>query len=382
LNTAAALGSDGVMCRVQRVPRVIPSRSWRAWAALVAVAWLAGCQSYPTAEEIDATSAAVPPAAASPAWHDGRARFRQVLCDVAERRGATRGGSPGCGTLLWRLADEPAPAGPAGPLPPIDPGLRFFIVTGALSDCFGVDALPYREEVERLAAEGITVRTIRVSGRSSATHNARQIADVLAAALEPVDRAVLMGYSKGAVDILHFLDEFPDLAHRVVAVVSLAGPIYGSPLAGRGAWLYDHLLSGAFAGRCDPGDGGLADSLLPDVRREWLAAHPLPAGVAYFSVAAFTTRAHLARALRPSWRLLAGSDPRNDGQVLPADAVIPGSTLLGYANADHWGLAIAVERELPHVAARPEGNLLPQAVLLEAILRQVSEALAARGGSS
>jgi hypothetical protein len=32
--------------------------------------------------------------------------------------------------------------------------------------------------------------------------------------------------------------------------------------------------------------------------------------------------------------MLAGDDPRNDGQVRIEDAVIPGSTLLGYVNAE------------------------------------------------
>jgi hypothetical protein len=324
---------------------------------------------------------AVPDIPASVALTDGRARFRGIYCGIAARDGTVPAGDPACETLLWRLADEPPAVDDARPLPAIDPSLRFFLVTGALSDCLGADALPYREGVERLAARGVAVGTIRVSGRSSASHNARQVASVLAAALEAQDRVVLMGYSKGAVDILHFLAEFPDAARQVAAVVSLAGPIYGSPLAERGAWLYDHLLAQSFAHRCDPGDGGLADSLLPAVRREWLAAHPPPSGVAYFSVAAFTTRPHLARALRPSWRLLAGTDPRNDGQVLPGDALIPGSMLLGYANADHWGLAITVERELPHLVSRPGGNVLSQSTLLESILRQVSEALAAPGVS-
>jgi hypothetical protein len=350
--------------------------------ALVALAGLAGCQAYPSRPAIEASVAAAPAMAGERAFRDGRARFREVFCAIATRDGAAGVEGPACETLLWRLADEPLPAERPRPLPPIDPSLRFFLVTGALSDCFGADALPYREGVERLAAAGVAVGTIRVSGRSGASHNARQIAGVLADALEPADRVVLVGYSKGALDILHFLDEFPEVARQVAAVVSLAGPIYGSPLAERGAWFYDHLLSHAFEGRCDPGDGGLVDSMLPDVRREWLATHPLPAGVAYFSVAAFTTRAHLAWALRPSWRLLAATDIRNDGQVLPGDAVIPGSTLLGYPNADHWGLAIAVERELAQLVDRPEGNVVPQPALLEAILRQVSETLAAGGVAS
>ena len=358
------------------------TRTWpySGACALLAAALLAGCHAYPTREELSGSVAPPADGPAATAWQDGRPRFRQVFCELAARDGALPQDDPDCSTLLWRLADEPPAPEPPLPLPGIDPSLRFFLVTGALSDCFGPDALPYREEVERLAAAGIAVRTIRVSGRSSASHNARQVAGVLAAAVEPGDRVVLMGYSKGAVDILHYLDEFPGQARQVVAVVSLAGPILGSPLAERGAWLYDHLLSEAFATRCDPGDGGLADSMVPDTRREWLDRHPPPAHVAYFSLAAFTTRAHLASSLRPSWRLLAGTDPRNDGQVLPGDAVIPGSVLLGYANADHWGLAITIEDELPHLAARPDGRVLPQSALLEAILRQVSETLGAGGG--
>ena len=46
--------------------------------------------------------------------------------------------------------------------------------------------------------------------------------------------------------------------------------------------------------------------------------------------------------------LLASTDTRNDGQVLIGDALIPGSTLLGYVNADHWDVAIAVERQMPY----------------------------------
>jgi hypothetical protein len=377
------MGSDAPMPPARRHPPgpvAIPARA--LLGGLVALAGLAGCQSYPTRAEIAGSVAAVPVTAGEPAFRDGRARFREIFCAIAARDGAAAADDPACETALWRLADEPLPSEQPRPLPPIDPSLRFFLVTGALSDCFGADALPYREGVERLAATGVAVGTLRVSGRSGASHNARQIAGVLADALDPADRVVLVGYSKGAVDILHFLDEFPDAARQVVAVVSLAGPIHGSQLAERGAWIYDHLLSGAFANRCDPGDGGIADSMRPDVRREWLATHPLPPGVAYFSVAAFTTRAHLAWALRPSWRLLAAGDRRNDGQVLPGDALVPGSTLLGYPNADHWGLAIAIERELPRLMKRPEGNVVPQPVLLEAILRQVSETLAAGGAAS
>ena len=137
---------------------------------------------------------------------------------------------------------------------------------------------------------------ITVGGRSSAAHNAVQIADALrAASLRDDERVILLGYSKGAVDILQFLVDEPALASRVGAAVSVAGPIYGSPLADRGAWWYRHFFSNAFAGKCDPGDGGVVDSLRPAERAAWMRSHPLPPHVKFFSIAAFTTEAHLSR---------------------------------------------------------------------------------------
>jgi hypothetical protein len=49
--------------------------------------------------------------------------------------------------------------------------------------------------------------------------------------------------------------------------------------------------------------------------------------------------------------------------------------MLGYANADHWGIAITIERELPHLASRPTEESFPQGALLEAMMRYVSEHL-------
>lgn len=51
------------------------------------------------------------------------------------------------------------------------------------------------------------------------------------AGLGPSERIALVGYSKGALDILQFLVDFPAPAAWVDAVVSVSGPITGSPLA-------------------------------------------------------------------------------------------------------------------------------------------------------
>jgi len=340
-------------------------------ALLLALAFIAGgCASLPSPEDIRATDATV--AGPGQPGADARARLRTIFCDLARQRQLSAAtDDPTCDGWLWRLADEPAPANL--PLPALDPQLQVFVVGGAFSDCFGEASLAYRDGLQQLVRAGVNARAVAISSRSSAGHNAAMLASALTEAAPPPDaRVVLIGYSKGAVDILQFLAEYPDLARQVDAVVSVAGPVLGSEVARKGAWVYDTFLSHAFAGRCDPGDGGVIDSLQPGMRQQWLAEHPLPDTVQYYSLLAFTTREHLARGLKASWDMLAEVDRRNDGQVAPAEGIIPGATLLGFANADHWGVAIDIEEELTFLAHRPDPTPFPRDVLLEAILRLVS----------
>lgn len=328
-----------------------------------------GCASVPGFGELQ-ESRAILPTPAPGVVADGRAQYREIFCTLARRDGVSseqRGED--CGRLLWQLPDESRDV-PAGTLPAVDDQLQFFMVGGAFSDCFGPSSIAYRRDIERLAGEGYRVATLPISGRSGAGHNAQMIADGLASA--PPGPVVLIGYSKGTVDILRFLADYPEPARRVVAVISVAGPILGSEVAERGDWAYNTFLSGAFPGRCDPGDGGVVDSLLPAVRRDWLAQNPLPGDVRFYTLLAFATREHIARALMPTWRILAKFDLRNDGQLTLEDGTLPGSTLLGYANSDHWGLAIDIEDELSYWAARPDDRPFPRGPLFEAALRYVS----------
>jgi len=331
-----------------------------------------GCTSVPQYEEFQATKAVLPAPAAG-VTADGRAHFRDIFCTLAKNHGVSpeqRGNA--CERLLWRLEDE-SPLQTSGLLPSLNPALQVFVVGGAFSDCFGPASIAYRDTIARLAGEGYPVGEVAISGRSSAEHNAKMIADGLTSATDgPI---VLLGYSKGAVDILRFLADYPEQARRVVAVVSVAGPILGSEVAEQGNWAYDTFLTGIFADRCDPGDGGVLDSLLPLVRRDWLKSHPLPDTVRFYTLLAFATREHIARALWPSWEILAASDPRNDGQLTISEGTWPGSTLLGYANADHWGVAIDIEEELDFLADRPDDTRYPRGALFEAVLRYVSEDL-------
>ena len=58
--------------------------------------------------------------------------------------------------------------------------------------------------------------------------------------------------------------------------------------------------------------------------------------------------------------------------MLVQDALIPGSTLLGYLNADHWAVALDIEDESPLLAHRDEDAHFPHLALLQAILQRIA----------
>nr|MDJ0849884.1 hypothetical protein [Myxococcota bacterium] len=312
-----------------------------------------------------------------PGIQDGRARFREIFCGLLEERDAQsgNGAKPAlCEGFLNRLVDEPPPSERTRPWRR-DASLRVIFVPGLFNECI-LEALPFDNAIEALVERGYEISTLVVSGRSSAEHNARAIAESLEKLrLARGQRLVLIGYSKGAVDSMEFLVSRPDLAGRVAALVSVAGAINGSPLAERFAGAYAELASDLRIDDCDPGDAGALEALKPSVRMGWLARHPLPARVRYFSLVTRTDAAGVSPGLSASYKLLADFDPLNDGQLLSFDQVIPGATLLGYADADHWRIVIAAESAPDYWRPLLAKDPFPQEVLLEAILVYVAESL-------
>lgn len=69
-------------------------------------------------------------------------------------------------------------------------------------------------------------------------------------------------------------------------------------------------------------------------------------------------------------------DSRNDSQMIFYDQLIPGSVLLGYVNADHWAVAIPINRNHPFIASHfVDKNAFPREVLAEALVRFLEEDL-------
>lgn len=329
---------------------------------------LVGCA--PQLLEYDTTApAAVLAPIGVPGVEDARPEFRQIFC--AQLREAGFAAEDGCPRYLHLLRDEAATT-LAEPAIGLQPGssIRILLVPGALGECVGESGIPFRSGVERLRELGYWAKTLELSGRSGTEHNAARIADELRKM--PPDAGtplVLIGYSKGVNDALTFLLRYPDLARRVDALVSVAGTVNGSPLGDRYAGLYSVFADVSVPG-CPAGDGEMVASLARTRNLRWLAENPLPTHVRYFSLGAFTDAAHTARALRMLFSFdLARMDPRNDGQTLYYDQVIPGSVLLGYLNGDHWDVVIPLREKMPFLAGNSAGSPdFPRAELLESIV--------------
>lgn len=298
---------------------------------------------------------------------DARGAFRARFCEAA----GVAASAADCERLLPRLPGEPE-AVVSRQEPSQTRVRRVLFVPGLWSDCVRPLTAPEKLLKEAFAAAGWSFAVVNVDGTSSSEGNAGRLREaVLGQPGEPGD-TVLIGHSKGAVDILVALEAHQEMRARAAAVVSLAGAVGGSPLAPRAPRALVTAVRNTPGLTCQDGDGRALDSLDPHRRRDWLARHHLPAGVRVYSVVAFPSPQRISRGLATSHALLSRIDERNDGQLLAYDQVIPGSTLLGYVNADHWAIGTEVSQALHgiprHIANR---NDFPRGALLRAILAQV-----------
>jgi pimeloyl-ACP methyl ester carboxylesterase len=257
-------------------------------------------------------------------------------------------------------------------------GLVAAVVPGIGWACFADWLSPKGTVANHVRRYGYDQTLIDVDSLSSSTNNAAQIRDAIMA--EPAGteppRIVLVGYSKGTPDILEAAVRYPEIRSRVAAVVSIAGAVGGSALADDAEqWQADFLRHWPGA-NCDKSDEGAVNSLRSDVRKRWLADNPLPTDVRFYSVVALPVPDHVSRVLGSSYRKLGKIDWRNDSQVIYSDEIVPGSTLLGFLNADHWAVATPFYRSHPSIASSlVTQNAYPREALLEAILRFVEEDL-------
>ena len=360
--------------------RRTPWRQGRIVAALCVV--FAGCASEPLVPFSTETAPLILVPAAQAGVQDKRGRFREIYCAVlAARVGEVPDLRP-CDDALTRLGSEPAPSGQPVPLGASSRHLVAAVVPGIGYSCFAKWLQPQGTVNDHVGKYGYSLTGIPIDALSGTTVNARQIRDwIMARDPGPgAPRLVLIGYSKGTPDVLEAIVNHPEIHARVAAVVSIAGAVGGSPLANEAEQYQADVLQHFPGAACDSGDGGGVASLRPAVRRAWLAQNPLPANVPMYSVVTFPQPERISSILQRTNRKLNQIDGRNDSQMIFYDQLIPGSTLLGYLNADHWAVVVPIARTHDTIGSLfVTQNAYPREALTEAVLRFVEEDLAARG---
>jgi len=264
------------------------------------------------------------------------------------------------------------------------------VVGGLFGDCLGALAVPFGDGVVRDRGHNLddgyrqyddlalrSIRLVGVPGRASSEANGTMVAAAIAteSARPDVRRVVVVGYSKGTTDTLQalaVLQRHGGVPPKLVAVVSVAGAVMGTPLADFHQPAYDAISPLVTPFECTPSQGGEMESLTRRVRVAWLAANSLPSRVGYYSITAHASLDEMAPPLRVTARQLAAVDPRNDGQLIAADMILPGSTLLAEARADHWDVAIPRDRDPnPLLRASTSGRAYPREALFRAMLKWV-----------
>ena len=364
------------MCAVEPV-------DWpgRAVGVALALALLAGCASAPLLPYSTDTPPLVLVPASQAGVHDQRARFREIYCAVLQAQATTLPDHRPCDEALTRLDPEPPGNGRSVDHGPSRRRLVAVVVPGVGYGCIENWLQPQGSTAAQVRKHGFDQMLLNVDALSGIERNARQVRDQLMAMPAPAGapRIVLIGYSKGSPDILEAVVRYPEIRSRIAAVVSVAGAVGGSPLANDAEQYQADLLRYFPGATCDSGDGGAVQSLRPAVRKAWLAANPMPRDVRFYSLVTLPQPERISSILQGSHTKLSRVDGRNDSQLIFYDQVVPGSTLLGYANADHWAVVVPIARSHDTLASMfVSQNAYPREALVEATLRFVEEDLHTR----
>jgi hypothetical protein len=358
-------------------PRQRPRLAWLTLGMLL----LAGCGATPLLPFSTDTPPLVLMPAAQAGVDDQRARFREIYCAVLRSQAATLPDHRPCEDALTRLDPEPPGSGRSVDLGPSGHRLVAAVVPGVGYGCIESWLQTQGTTAVQVRKHGFDLVMLKVDALSGVERNARQVRDQLMTMPMPAGapRIVLVGYSKGAPDMLEAVVRYPEIRSRIAAVVSVAGAVGGSPLANDAEQYQADLLRHFPGATCDSGDGGAVASLRPAVRKAWLAANPLPREVRFYSLVTLPQPERISSVLQGSYTKLSRVDGRNDSQLIFYDQVVPGSTLLGYANADHWAVVVPIARSHDTLASMfVSQNAYPREALLEATLRFVEEDLHTR----
>jgi hypothetical protein len=313
---------------------ILAPRARRALAVGAVAAILAACATEPLPGDD-----AVPPLPVNLASvRDLRGLYRAALC----QREAM--GDAQCARTLYRFAGEPSAARP----PAADASqFRLVFVPGFLASCFpGIHT--FGDVMPAARAQGFAVDYVNVGGRSGVDHNAVELGHAIDQLPHDSRRLVIIGHSKGAVDVVALLAARPDIANRTAAVLSVAGAFMGSPLADHLDGLYRVTFGAVPFSACSKGPGDPVLDLQRAYRRAWWEQHGATVRVPVYSLVSVPEMTRLALPLYTPFLALLHLTRYNDGMLLARDEVVPSGALLGVVNADHLSIGIPRPDMLPY----------------------------------
>jgi hypothetical protein len=312
------------------------------------------------------------------------ARFSALFCATLSTHNPDGGTWGSCETYF-------KPAAAASTTGSLGSAYRVLAVPGIFGLCVENLAKPFEDAGRHLFDHhGIKIEQVRVSALGSTEHNGKQIAKYLDGEFAGTDKRpyIVLGYSKGASDVLEMLSSDATQRPRVKAVITFAGSIIGSRLPeGVPRDILDKL-KGLNVGTCEPGDTGGINSLRRADRAA--ALPPIPADLKAYSIPAVSEKKTTSEFLLNGWKKLEAYSQEQDSQVIHEDAIVPGGVYLGYARADHWAIALPFEHAKKHYPSTPDAvirwvnrlvdkNHYPRTALVEAALAYVTADLATGG---
>ncbi|MFO1324225.1 MAG: hypothetical protein U1F15_09175 [Burkholderiales bacterium] len=325
----------------------------RALCVSVAMLALAGCASDPM--PMGGETPPLPPALAAAA--DLRGAYRAALCARADM------GDDGCARTLYRFAGEtPAPRPAAADAA----RYRLLFVPGFMATCFP-SIHSFADVADAARAAGFDAQVLDVGGRDGVAASADRLAAHLASIPDDGRRIIVVAHSKGVVDTLELLAARPNPDPRVVAVLSVAGALQGSPLADRLHGLY-HATLGVFpfAG-CARGAGDAVADMQPARRQRWWARYGPRIPVPVYALVSIPELDRLSTTLLAPFGGLARTSRYNDGMLLAEGQVAAPVRLLGVVNADHITVAIPYPGNVPWVLMLSAAPFARPQVVLAAI---------------
>jgi len=201
------------------------------------------------------------------------------------------------------------------------------------------------DKFARMTELGLDHVLVPIDTDASVEANALQVRDSVLEHTQDGRMAVVLGHSKGGVDLAAALSMYPELRARVRAVVTLQAPWLGTPIGDLVqdkavlSWANRFIVEGAFQG-----EAGALTGLGTRARAAFVAQHPWPEDIPAVCLA--TSLRSWSTLLKVPDALLADSHGPTDGMVPVANAVLPGADAVFLRDVDHGG----------PVLPRPLGN--------------------------